>query len=473
GDGNTDSTTAGDGNTDSTTANGGNNGGGNNSSSSSKQDTTKTTAKVTELELGVNISKGVLTVGDVDLSKALTKEQVVAKMPANLKNTKIHYFYWHDPYKRMEEPALKDFEKKTGISIDFEFGAANDFYQLLAGKVAAEKAPDMVRCRYTDPYALVGLQPVNTEKIGFDFSDPAWDKAIMSAYTVNGKCYAVNLVNSAILDVGVMYYNRKAMEDAGWDEDEPYNLWKEGKWTWNKFWEMCDEFVELKNSSGRSGYYGATFEYGNAYVLSMGPDAVYYDGKTSKYYNNLSDSTLLNSYKKTMAARESGALYTAHDMNNFENGKILFMFSGPFSCRTKDERQTTMKKRGYLGTVPMPTDSKYQILYETTAFAIPDGAKNPKAVPYLLRWILDQSSYDMDEVYCDSKAAEAVNYAIARGVYTLPHSNRVMSNGDTPFTFNAMAQDAAQLKTYFDSVSPLLDSAVESANKAQNNLIGQ
>lgn len=412
-------------------------------------------------------SGGVLSGGKQDTSKAKTKEQVIASMPDKLKNTEIHYFYWHDPHERMEAPALEEFEKKTGIKLVSELSSANDFFSELVSRVAAGNSPDMVRCRFTDPYALVGLQPITNT--GFDFSDPAWSKDIMSAYTVNGKCYAVNLANTAILDVGVMYYNRKTLKDA--DMEDPYDLWKAGKWTWSKFWDMCTEFVESKR--GREGYYGATFEYTNAYVLSMGSDVISYDSNTGKYTNNLNNSTLVSSWTRTVEAIETKQLYKGHDMNSFETGKILFMFSGPFSARTDDSRQVTMKKRGQLGVVPMPTDSNYQILYETTAFAVPVGAKNGAAVPYLLRWMLDQTSYDMDKVYCDSQAREAVEYAISRGNYTLPHYSRIMDQGETKCEFKVVAAGSKQIKSYFDSISPQLDAAIAAANKRMLTLDGQ
>ena len=85
----------------------------------------------------------------------------------------------------------------------------------------------------------------------------------MKDYTFNGKCYAVNLNDSAISDVSVIYYNKKALQDA--EMEDPYQIWKKNPkaWTWEKFWSMCEQFVNANKN--KSGYSGATFEYGDSY----------------------------------------------------------------------------------------------------------------------------------------------------------------------------------------------------------------
>ena len=70
----------------------------------------------------------------------------------------------------------------------------------------------------------------------------------MKDYTFNGKCYAVNLNDSAISDVSVIYYNKKALQDA--EMEDPYQIWKKNPkaWTWEKFWSMCEQFVNANKN---------------------------------------------------------------------------------------------------------------------------------------------------------------------------------------------------------------------------------
>ncbi len=423
--------------------------------------TTTTTKKVNNDSA---ISGGVL--GESDNSgKGLTRDEVIAKMPANLKNTKIVYFYWHNPHERMEGSALKEFQQKTGIELVYEESSANAFYDELTARVTAGNSPDMVRNRFTSVYALAGLQPV--ENSGFDFSDPEWDRSIMSAYTVNGKCYGINIRNSAILDVRVMYYNRRALKATSGLED-PYELWKKGEWTWDKFWEMCEAFVASKR--GASGYYGAAFEYQNAYAATRSKDYIYFDATTNKYVNNMKDPDIITAWTITKEKYDQGILVFGDRLTDFDEGKILFFSSGPFSCRTLDPRQKVLKVKKNLGTVPMPTDetTKYTQLYEVTAFGIPMGAKNAAAVPYLVRYITDQASYDMSEVYCDENALTSVNEMISRGNFIVSHvAGHITGWADNPVTVDLLSDN---LKTELDSKSPAVDAAIEEANNRLQTL---
>ena len=404
------------------------------------------------------ISGGVLG-GSDNSGKGLTRDEVIAKMPANLKNTKVVYFYWHNPHDRMEGPALKEFKNKTGIELVYEESSANEFYGELTARVTAGNAPDMVRNRFTSVYALAGLQPV--ENSGFDFSDPEWDRAIMSAYTVNGKCYGINIRNSAILDVRVMYYNRRALKATSGLKD-PYELWKKGEWTWDKFWEMCEAFVASKR--GAAGYYGASFEYQNAYASTRSKDFIYFDAATNKYVNNTKDPDIITAWTITKEKADKGILTFGDRLTDFDEGKILFFSSGPFSCRTLDPRAKVLKVKKNLGTVPMPTEAatKYTQLYEVTAFGIPIGAKNAAAVPYLVRYITDQASYDMSEVYCDENALTSVNEMISRGNFIVSHvAGHITSRADNPVSVDLLSDN---LKTELDSKSPAIDAAIEEAN---------
>ncbi len=393
--------------------------------------------------------------------KGLTRDEVIAKMPANLKNTKVVYFYWHNPHDRMEGPALKEFKDKTGIELVYEESSANAFYEELVSRVTSGNSPDMVRNRFTSVYQMAGLQPV--ESSGYDFkADGSWDDYIMGLYTLNGKCYGINIKNSAILDVNVMYYNRRALKNVSGAKD-PYELWQKGEWTWDKFFEMCEAFVASKRRA--PGYYGATFEYGTmTYVATRAKEFVYYDQAKGKYVNNMADPELVKANTVILEQMDKGNIVSGDRLTDFDEGKILFFSSGPFSCRTKDPRAQVLKKKKNLGTVPMPTDSttKYTLLYEATAFGIPIGAKNAAAVPYLVRYITDQESYDMKEVYCDENALNSVNEMISRGNYNVTHvAGAITGKADNPVSVQLTL---GNIKTELDSKSPAVDAAIEEAN---------
>ena len=47
-----------------------------------------------------------------------TAEQALAAMPKKLRNTKLTYFYWWDPYQMTEKTAIEKFTAKTGIKVE-------------------------------------------------------------------------------------------------------------------------------------------------------------------------------------------------------------------------------------------------------------------------------------------------------------------------------------------------------------------
>lgn len=347
----------------------------------------------------------VIEIDDSKSKTSLTRDQVIAKMPSSLKGTTIKYMYWWNPKEQMEKDAIADFEKATGITIKPVVASYGGFYQSVAAKIAAGDSPDIVRLISNVDSTIDMLQPITNS--GFDFNDTAWDSTVLKDYTFNGKCYAANLTNSAVMDYAVIYYNKNSLNAA--ELEDPYKLWKQGKWTWSTFWNMCDEFVKANKKSSET-YYGATFEYPDAYVRAMGGALYTYDNAAGKFVSTLNSNAMKVGWQRTADAISKNWLIKTHDVTLFDQGKILFFWSGPYSIRKGDNRQADLKKQNKLGVVPLPTDSKTQTVYEYTAFGIPKGAKNTQAVPYYLRWVLDQTSYDMHEIWYDNQAYDVMQY---------------------------------------------------------------
>lgn len=384
---------------------------------------------------------------------SLTKEEFIAKMPSKLRGTTIKYMYWHNPKEQMEAEAIASFEKKTGIKVEPIVESYDGFFQEVSARIAAGNAPDIVRL--LSPEQAGFLQPITNS--GYDFNDTAWSKAVLSKATYNGHLYSVNLENSAVMDYAVIYYNKNALKSA--EMEDPYTIWKNNpkNWTWTKFWQMCDEFVKANKKSSET-YYGATFEYPDAYVRAMGGSIYNYDTSTGKYVNTITTNAMKVGWQRTLSAIEKKWLVKKHDVTLFDSGKALFYWSGPYSVRKGDNRQDALKKQNALGIVPLPTDSKNQTLYEMTAFGLCKGAKNPEAVPYYLRWVLDKSSYNMDNVYVTQEAKTVMEYVSSQ-------SNLFYGSYWYEAFFNDMYNGGAnQVQSILDSYKNTIDVTVKKKN---------
>lgn len=378
--------------------------------SSSSEKSTSSNKNSSSSKTPTNANSNTGSTIKIDSSKkktSLSKEQVIANMPKKLKGTTIKYMYWWNPKEQMEAEAIASFEKKTGIKIEPVVASYSGFYTEVASKIAAGNSPDIVRLMSASTNVLDLLQPITNS--GYDFNDTAWDQGVIADYTFNGNTYAVNLANSAVMDYAVIYYNKNALKAA--EMEDPYTIWKKNpsSWTWSKFWQMCDEFVKANKKSADT-YYGSVFEYPDAYVRAMGGCVYDYDSKNGKYVNKVTSNAMKVGWQRNLSAIDKKWLAKDFDVTLFDSGKALFYWSGPYSVRKGDSRQEALKKQNALGIVPLPTDSKNQTLYEYTAFGICKGAKNAEAAPYYLRWVLDQSSYDMDNLYVTKEASDVMKY---------------------------------------------------------------
>lgn len=394
---------------------------------------------------------------------SLTRDQVMAKMPKKLKGTTLKYFSWADPKVLVEKDAIAAFEKATGITVKTELGSLQEYEAQLAARIAADNAPDLVRL-HANNMGIENFQPITNS--GFDFNDTAWDDWLMKDFTFNGRTYATNLKNSALPDVAVFYYNKKAIQKA--EMEDPYQIWKKNPsaWTWDKFWSMCKTF--LQRNGNRNGYYGAIFEYENAYLRAFGVRNWDYDTKQGKWVNTIKEPELAKRWEILLDAYQKKLASPVCDDQAFKLGRVLFCWSNPYNLRVGNTYYAELKKDNNLGVVPLPTDSTKQTLYQYSAHGIPVGAKNKEAVPYFLRYILDRQSYDMNKMYINPQAQDVVEWSVKQG---LEKNNFFFgSNSSYDITQALLAGTPAQAKTILDSYSGKIDDIVDEMNEKMKNL---
>ena len=122
-------------------------------------------------------------------------------------------------------------------------------YDDLSKAVLGGEQVDMFRYDDNDiPYGVSQdlFQPLNDY---IDFADERWSdmKGLADKMAYNGSYYAVptNVANPVVL-----IYSRKAVKDM--KLEDPYKLYTEGKWTWEKFVEMMKEFEQLLENESSS-----------------------------------------------------------------------------------------------------------------------------------------------------------------------------------------------------------------------------
>lgn len=389
----------------------------------------------------------------------LTRDQVMAQMPDELRNTTIKYMTWNSPKKEMEKDAIAEFEEKTGIKIEVEMVDLNEKYNILASRIAAGNSPDLFRTDESWPSVCKNLQPI--ENLNFNFNDKAWDWDIMHDFTFNGKTYSMQLADTPFTPVAVLYYDKSAIKKA--EMEDPYTIWKKNPddWTWDKFFELCKTFLD--RNGNKDGYYGAIFgnTYIYAYTRAFGLANVSYDYKTSTYTSNLQNPEYIK--RMEILADAIQKKYISSTAQGFEMGQVLFAWDWSQNAQANNVYYGNLKKRNNLGIVPIPTDSTKQVLYQHIGHGVPVGAKNPEAVPYFIRYIQDRKGYNIDTIYSVPNSAEVVEWTLEQG-----RKNKNFYVGDSIHNYTyitkIMSSPASQVKAICDTHAPEFEAAVKDLN---------
>lgn len=115
-------------------------------------------------------------------------KDVLASMPKSLKGTTVTIYNWNPAAEYTGAPAvLEDFEKETGIKVEWMRVNYSEYVTKLSGLIASNEAPDVARTRQPVPERLAQFQSLDAAK--YDFTDAAWDQVVMKDYTVNGVTY--------------------------------------------------------------------------------------------------------------------------------------------------------------------------------------------------------------------------------------------------------------------------------------------
>lgn len=386
--------------------------------------------------------------------------EIMNNIPAELKGTTITVYSWNPANDCTGAvKVIEDFTKKTGIKVKWNVGNYASYATEISALVAAGKSPDIIRHKLFDPAILKNSEPLS--KTGFDFKSSEWDKTVTDYYTVNGEIYAANLKNTLIQQPTVLFYNRDTIAKYGFED--PYQLWKKGKWNWNKFYEMLDEFHK---ETGKPSWSPVTYmDIANAqnegYTKKVG----------DRYQSNMKSKVLYNGLVEMTNMIQDGLV----DLVPINYGGIvvednLFLSRSMIDARRVSFQFTNFKKQNKLGVVPIPQKGStyYQHYGELEAYGLAKGAKNPKAAYYFLRYYLDSNNYDKNTFFNDQTILDVYEWCRKQDkIYTMDEDT-VITNA-TGDIYRVMYLQVSQTKpdqvyTTIDKHSGQVADAVKWAN---------
>lgn len=145
---------------------------------------------------------------------------------SSLRGTTVRFPFWKNVGGEINQAAINGFQKKYGIKVKLELVPQDQYISNIAGKIAAQNAPDVYWSNGDFPACLGDLQPLSAGNV--DLSDAIWDKNITKATTINGKTYLVNSTSN--VDASLVYYNKKLFSSNNLKTPQEYV--DEGNWTW-------------------------------------------------------------------------------------------------------------------------------------------------------------------------------------------------------------------------------------------------
>lgn len=397
---------------------------------------------------------------------SLSLAELTSQIPSDLRGSTVHVFSWN-PVKDVTgaEKVVADFEKKTGIKVKWEQGSYDKYDESIVAKINSGSAPDIIRYNGPNP-ARMSLTQDYKSATGFDFAGDIWDPAVVKAYTINGKIYGVNMKNTFNKQPTVVMYLKSTIENHQFED--PYTLWKSGKWTFDKFKEMCLEFKEKTN--GACGWISSR----NIDIMWFrGIGFIEYDG--TKYVNKATDPKVITAIKDvanwTSADIIAGG---ASATDAFCSGNYLFYTDNILGARRNDSlHYVEQKKKNDLYCVPFPQEegyTYYQSFSESEAFGIPKGAKNAKGVYYFLRYYLDANNYDSKMFFSNNQILEVYNWCIAQTKQHHTIDRYITASYDERNcgieNLIRSGLQAAQAQTTLESLSPKFQMCVQKANDA-------
>ncbi len=391
-------------------------------------------------------------------------KDVLASMPKKLRGSTITVYNWNPASEYTGAPAvIEKFTKETGIKVKWQRVNYSEYVTKLDGLIATGEGPDVVRTLCPTPDRISQFQPLTAAK--YDFTDAAWDNVVMKAYTVNGKTYATSLKNTHLGSVDVMFYN-KALIDK-YDMENPYQLWKDGKWTVDKFISMCNEYQKEAGSSNAActgmwlNTYSQWFGYGSNVTVQ----------KDGTLKNVQSDPKFLKIAQDFADYRNTSKIFFMGQAEVMDEGGALFYAGWSIYARKKNTYLGTLKSQGTMYIVPMPSvpgqSTYYQGRNEFEAYAIAKTAKNPEAVPYFLRYFLDGANYDLNSFFCNKQNLEVYNWCMKQeNTIWTPFTNGLAEpSNDTEGGTGYSTLTGNQVKSYFDSINPYVNDYVKKYNQ--------
>ncbi len=285
------------------------------------------------------------------------------------------YAYYGSSWSEKHKGWFAEFEKNYNCKMDIKGLPSDEYVAGLSAAMAGGSPYDLIFLHgfdYPSQITANVMMPLNDYITTADLwtsksltSGGGFSRSLMEATSLNGNIYSV--AGTYLNTPAAIYYNKKIFKDAGFDgAEDPVALYKAGKWTWEKLYDMLYEIQDP--SKGLYGMNTISPYADQTFVNSYGTDLAKLrnDGKLVQ---NLDDRQLYKAFE--MLQKYSFGAHRVTDPNNpFENGQDQFLngttatwlynmgqYNGlitKMNQQTYSAFGTKAQQKSNLGCVPLP-----------------------------------------------------------------------------------------------------------------------
>ena len=329
-------------------------------------------------------------------------------VPDKLSGQKITMFIWWNATEE-DQRRVAYYEQRTGIEVSFETSSLEEYQSTLSARMMANNAPALAAIRsewYPLPITRGLMQPIaNT---GWDFTnqnDDIYALDLMDQFAYKGVCYGVALKGSLASDYAVMYFNKDILKAKGVKED-PYELWRQGRWNWDTCLSIAKQCTDAKQNQ-----YGVATLADYYWMLSADQDLILSEADGLK--NNAQSEQVLDAWVHAVDMVYTH-LVTVLDFANreerFYSGRTAML--GASSSLMKTAADGVDRVTFDWGIVPFPSPKGQSAVAacEGVVWGFPAKVTGDKlqAAMWWLRYYLDDFAYGSEDVYPTNECWEVL-----------------------------------------------------------------
>jgi multiple sugar transport system substrate-binding protein len=295
------------------------------------------------------------------------------------------------------------FNNKGG-TVKFSRVSDSEKFDKLASTIMAKKdVPDIFKYEWLAfPCQVVKdmYQPVDSI---VDFDDELWadTKSTADQFVLNDNHYVAPIS----FTVGtLMMYDQDVIDNEGLDD--PYQLYLDGEWNWDAWYDMMDTFCS--NAKSGETRYGINGWFQTQIIQQTGKTMINYDKDTNTFTSNIDDPDIERAENMLYEIGKKGLVDTdwkGTASNALKDGTTLFYCMGTWAMTGKNGPKEGDNWR----VVPVPSDPNTDEKYTTSdmlAYMWVKGSEKSEAVKC---WFECCRIASTDETYLENAKQKFLN----------------------------------------------------------------